>query len=529
MGVKNLNTILKGAANETGYGYYRIVIDGSNLLFSRLCSQVASLMKSRRISTWNSIGWDLLSQTRFIIENVVTDVISTINADVRKYKSSEVYLVFDGRSSPTYSLTDDMTFSDGVLIKDTPYSSLVFAEGCNSVTFNIKEQEQQQRLKSTDKSHIINTQLQRLEDDDVIDDETLAIASEVFLQSFYYQNIPNMVRLMRAVLPRLDESFKTTSYHGVLVTAIDEADLVIKNIVIGSILGIPKIPDNQYTIVISDDTDYAILFADNPKVHCRQLFRGAPVISSYKCFKRFFGSDATYDKIIRLSPLFGNDYTHHTTLIDAQSNSNDALRLFTAEPITGARKKIFNVFNTHYTQMPSQIESVDNMLYEWTINGDTRSGKTDMSNYFVQYIYSILIYRNIEKFNRCTIGAVDDVFTGMSSVLLNILNDCHGRIYTYDPSSPYVDWYKFAETVKDIIGGTSPQESPQESFTIESPEFTSMIRLYTDSPKDSLNDKTIRDIINEYCSLDTSQKSINGGVVDTQSQDPFTEAFEGFV
>lgn len=200
-------------------------------------------------------------------------------------------------------------------------------------------------------------------------------------------------------------------------------------------------PSNDYTLVISADTDYYILFADSPNVHVRNLYDNTSIYSPYRCWKRFLGDAYSYDVVIRLSAIFGNDYTAHESLMYANSHPEDAKCLFNIGDkykyenlLKNGRKKIFKVLSAYSTQdhkpksliggsKYTSVTDIDDIIYNYDIG------------YFRKYYLSTIIYTNWREYNNCTVRGtvvIDKAIYCAIRHRLNIICNNFPAIYTWN-------------------------------------------------------------------------------------------------
>lgn len=198
----------------------------------------------------------------------------------------------------------------------------------------------------------------------------------------------------------------------------------------------PSDSTKNYTLVISADTDYYILFSDTPYVHCRAL-QDTKIYSPYKCWKRFLGDAYSYDVVIRISALFGNDYTIHQKIINANTRSSDAQSLFNIDEdhkfISLADNnrtticKVIKPFIRQYQttmdhESPTPVTFIDNIIHDYDIS------------YFRKYFLSTIIYKNWRTYNRCTYrhtNYIDRVIQAQTNKVIAHLHSLYTCIYTW--------------------------------------------------------------------------------------------------
>ena len=243
MGVEGLNTIIKRTPKEALRKYRRVVIDGSNLIFAKLASNVSHLRDIFRIPEWEAIDKNLLYQTKYIIDNATRDIIGFIDRCFRTYCPDEVYLVMDPKTTPSYRVNADMLFENeseteegrvmtSGTLRDNQYLTAIMTPeeiaDTFTVEYSIKEEEQEKRKLASDKTKQTETELSKLQTLN-IEPDYVPIVSMIYKQSYHYRNVSEMLKLSRLVLLNVEEYFVGKNVY--VVDAKDEADLVIKNIV----------------------------------------------------------------------------------------------------------------------------------------------------------------------------------------------------------------------------------------------------------------------------------------------------------
>lgn len=395
----------------------------------------------------------------------------------------------------------DYTIGEGTL-KDNEYiDAILTAEEITDkydVEFSIKEEEQEKRKAASDKAKQIEKQIEKIKTLDIDPDYT-DIITNIYSQSYHYRNIPEMLKLTTAVLLAVEQHFEGKKFF--IIDAADEADLVIKNIVhynigeevditpkytrkrsnaeeqvdqktdverlrellaeedlpidippadaqteephqieIPKIKILPKIDDakRDYTLVISMDTDYCVLFSDSPYVHCKTLADNF-IYSPYKCWKNFLGEAYSYDAVIRIAALFGNDYTTKKGICSANNHPEDMQCLFNINSEHKMSKipkmsklktlfkvvpsKIYEMFRLNYNDdHPTPVTFVDYIIHEYD------------EAYFRKYYLSTIIYKNWQKYNHCYIRHTNDIVNELDNETNWVMRHIHKKyqaIYTW--------------------------------------------------------------------------------------------------
>jgi hypothetical protein len=203
---------------------------------------------------------------------------------------------------------------------------------------------------------------------------------DIYNQSFYFCVPHNLYKIISSLINELSKKYT-------IISAIDEADLVIKNIVM------TEIENKKSVIVFSRDTDYYILFSDSPAV-CVSPF--GLVYNPYYIWTSFLKQAYSYDMVIRISPLAGNDYSQSGLILLNTSldtilnlcNIDDKIDLIKNEK----RKKIKCL--SHIDCEIGKIttpEKIDDAVFRYN------------EDYFKKYFSSVIIYKNWNQFNKFNI------------------------------------------------------------------------------------------------------------------------------
>ena len=150
MGVKDLNAIITKNATELNTKQHEvIIIDGSNLLYQVLSSQLSKLKKSNMvIRQWNdAYDLPLLSQFLHIIQNSVNEISNLISRYVND-GAKEIYIVMDPGQTPGYRVNTKMMY-------DHDYEFIISTDDCyingETIELNLKSAEQELRRKRSNK------------------------------------------------------------------------------------------------------------------------------------------------------------------------------------------------------------------------------------------------------------------------------------------------------------------------------------------------------------------------------------------
>ena len=392
MGILKLNELFKSCFPEQlNKQYDFLIIDGSNILFQTLCSELSKLKKSGAIITqWQSLNIDLVSQISYIIQYAIQDISDTIN----KYFDrgvKEVVMVVDPVDPPSYVISSSFTFNH-------EYQDLIdedLKKGVN-ISLQIKSEEQEKRRAAANKTDTKIDAITEIQNLSSLSQEQKNILSSIYKQSFTFNENRQLLVLGEYVLKNVHRMMKDKNFK--LIRAQDEADLVIKNI--GE-----SYTNDEKILILSMDTDYNVLFGFNPNVDTCSLMNRYVIYNPYKCWKALFKESPSFDfdHIIRLAPLFGNDYTVKEFLISS-INLQDAISLYESriqELKEGSRsKKITKFAKTIISNPPEDelldLDLLDKYIYEWN------------QEYFEKYYRSNIIYTNWDKYNRYEEVAIPD-------------------------------------------------------------------------------------------------------------------------
>lgn len=463
MGVKNLNKILNECEQEPYDKYHSvIIIDGSNLIFQVLSRQLSKLKKEGTvINRWNSFDAPLVKMMIYIIRESINDISNQLERYFNR-GVKEIFIVTDPHQTPSYKINTTMEYNHKYEKLITGDDSLKNGE---TVELNIKFAEQNLRKERNNKEKYIDQEigyimgLKRKDESienfdpnhfDCLTEEQVNILIDIFKQSYCFNDNGNLLRLGWIVLKTIDFKFREKGVR--VVDAVDEADLVIKNIA-------SEYSEDTNILVLSMDTDYNILFSDMPNVDVSTLIRNDVIRNPCKCWKQILGNIYSYGTVIRISPILGNDYTVGEPLIGA-NNYKDILCLYNVddkfnELKRSARKKIYKV--VYGVEKPEGIlknEEVDDIIYNWCAKD-----KNKENDYFKKYYLSNIIYENWKMYGRYRIIDSQDEFTieeeretSFVKILATIDENYKNGITLYNWNSAFLftDWKEFFNSVEKI-------------------------------------------------------------------------------
>ena len=437
MGILKLNDLFKSCQTEELNKHYNIIIiDGSNMIFQTLCAQLSQMKKSGLlISQWDTINADLLTQISYIIKYSVERIHDTIQ-QYYDNGAEEIVLVLDPADTPNYLFSPSFSYNhkyQDILDRD-------LQKGVD-VVLNIKSDEQEKRRIAADKTKAKDDFIHEIETFDVLDETQKTQLIEVFKQSYTFNETRELLRLGKYVLKEVYRTFNDKPFK--IIDAIDEADLVIKNIA-------AEYDSDKLILVLSADTDYNVLFSDMPNVDTCSLIKRYIIYNPHRCWHSLFKDSACfdYDHILRCAALFGNDYTVKNFLVSA-INFSDVLKLFegrikmlrcgtNAKKITKFANSITDEDFDSSDILP--LDLLDDFLYRWD------------QHYFKQYYMSNIIYTNWNAYNHYTVMATPDELEctrELETFWFSFIPEPF-KLYKWQPEYIFTDWPKFFETLETI-------------------------------------------------------------------------------
>jgi hypothetical protein len=480
MGVKDLNNIVRKqpVANKNMPQFDTLVIDGSNLIITFVLSAASDLQRKAPKTKYNTINRNMLYQMKYIVEIAKSRGVDVLNQWLKRFRPNTIYFSMDPQKGVNYKLTTDMdisTFAREFLFNgvasvskdmDEPFD-LKSDESVEEIEFDLKTEEQEARKKASSKKPQLIEMYDKLKTDT---DDTLAT---LYRQSFHFMEPCNAIALGRMISSLIFMEFDRM-HPGILhvIAAEDEADLVIKNIgekttqPFSRKEGEEEITVQPKTLICSADTDYFILFSNNPNVYITGLHAYDKVYSPIEQWRLAFtvvyedGSEEQlikdnriFDYVIRLAPLFGNDYNRQT-IISAKKYEN-ALAVF--YPISTANTiskrsgigKLIAAEKHFYSTSVISAHKFDRLIYDYMLN----HAKID----FKRYLYSVFVYKNYSRF-----GTYHDVDISVdeTELIKNIFDkwsshpDPEGKYTVYDLINAgkyhrFYSWNYDSDTLED--------------------------------------------------------------------------------
>lgn len=443
MGVKDLNLVFSKCSKVNVSKVHEVVIiDGSNLIFQMLMSQLSKLRRNGSIiKQWDSIDMSLVHQMVFIIQKSIEDISNLIERYLNN-QTKEIFIVMDPRQSPCYIINTKMNYNHKYEHVITNDDSLSNGE---TIQVNIKMNEQEVRRKRFDKAEFMQKEINYIhllkEEPSNLSDDEINMLISIFKQSYCFKNSSEILRLSWIILKSISMKFHKDGIK--IVDAIDEADLVIKNIA-------NEFEEDVGILILSTDTDYNILFSDMPNVDVASLMKLDNIYNPHTCWKQILGDVFSYDVVIRFAPLLGNDYTVKENIVSAK-NYEDVISLLNVNGKFNtlkrySRKKIYKlVQNVKAPEGPTDLEYLDDIIYSWN------------SDYFKKYYISNIIYSNWTLYNKYNIleqqdeqAINDEIYVSLRKIL-TFCNEDYGEdetIELYEWNSNYFNnWSTFFDNL----------------------------------------------------------------------------------
>lgn len=471
MGIKNLKYLFKNIkCQQTPSTFQTMVVDGNNLIVTFLCSAKSKVEKEYTLNDWQGFSIDIVKQTKFILIEAYKMILNELRRFVNRYSIEEIWITFD----PTKNMTYDIEVDKFNLIDPSYFNTL--EKHNNVISLNLKEEEHKKREQSRSTSRDkLNSTLSSINDNEYYKElGDIELIKAIVKQSYGYNDSTLLHKLSRmlqkALISKsrftLDMNYKderedflnlnvNIDVNCKLYTARakDEADLVIKNIcndidIINN--------GNVNILVMSKDTDYKVLFADTPSIyitdlHCEYFI---PLFHPYSAWREVLPSSITnvYDYVIRLAPIFGNDYTTGHGLITLTDN-NDGVQLINA--LLKFESKELNKRTTLYKFLSAFSETEEIIS---PVELDNRIKTFMDKNYYTRYLQSVVIYTNFTYFHKFEISTKKfDFDTNLDFVYNNILLPTFENIYEFDTTS----------NIKELLQSVNKLDDFKKSFYSE--------------------------------------------------------------
>ena len=416
MGIINLNEIQKHSVhskyNPKTFKANTIIIDGNNLLFNRLTAIRASFANTYSNLELNTIDKPLLYQLVSILNATIKGIVDMItNYYYNSLKGEKnIIIVFDPPNTPNY-----------------------YIPGAGIMTLKRKEEENR-----------INKQKRQFDKMQTkIDDLKLKYSDEIELiynQLSYLLNDSNIKKLMPIIKNELLYIYRKTQdqndssdtsgnkytsefnfkqqpvdicKHVYLIQSISEADLVIYNLA--------KLLNYAPVLIRSMDSDYYVLCSNLKNVFKRDIsdktknkttgkYEDTLIYNTWIIWREIFGTNITYDDIITMATMAGNDYTAKTSLYSFKVDNYKKIYEGDFSKITRSAKHIYPYVNRGF----SNINDIVNKYCE--DNEDARN--------------SMLIYKHIDdnfQFDESQISSFK-----LNDLVMKIQNELNNDFYDYE-------------------------------------------------------------------------------------------------
>lgn len=436
MGVSDLRKLIKdfpGATKVDGeYPYTNVIIDCSNLITTFIMRHLSSLEYTSQITFRNYvvkmdraelIMLSIDDQIELIIRKVIADTIDLISKCKLWFPFVEnIILVSDPVGEYNYKYTfnkrikmtniDNMMFYHWLKLRKMEKSKIY------DIRFNSKEEEKKIRIKSQ-ASQRLNpiTVFQNNKVVEVfneyefpeVEDMELNRIHHILRHCSYFIKRGNAMKLIPMIQQQLIETFKDDSKVKYFCSAT-EADVFIKAYYMNYL-------EDEYTLVISNDTDYSILFGEIETVDVVTLtpFQRFEIRNPYSYWSSLFDCEGENLRLIlaRLSALLGNDYTCHKRQLVCDPNTvEDWPMLFNAadrsieEEVTYKRStnigKLLRLSQEYYdTDLLKQYED-DEKYVKAKMFKHVDAAVMENDEFFKSYYETLLIYMNIEYYYQYT-------------------------------------------------------------------------------------------------------------------------------
>lgn len=456
MGVQDLNKLINSAekVKSINRDYENIIIDASNLLFTLIYRSLSNLTSfdsiefekftvksNNRIFTPLNINDQLDKLTNLTIR----DTNSIISQLLNNYSNIEnIYLISD----PITDIKYKYVYNDKIKMNCANKNLYDYWVKINNfkidnpndieMEFSSKDDEKKLRVSRSKEPFIdiINNQTKecviRIDNYDIFnpksqlyrlpedlsekDTQEIEYIYKILYVTTYFvkkSNLFAMLLYFQSELNKLSESQKKLKY----LTSNSEADIFIKAFYKNNL-------QDSKTLIISNDTDYFMLFAEYKNVDITKIssFNLSGIYNPYSFWTSNLNiTNPNYLKHImpRISALFGNDYTIHNRLIVSDLEFLKYIcNLFQTDKFKLVLKSLEDdkiKKNTSIYKFVSSLNDVISVVEK--INKSQVSSMTDLLNcidltvikhvvksgkfrYFNGYYETLLIYLNFEHYAK---------------------------------------------------------------------------------------------------------------------------------
>lgn len=458
MGVKDLNKIAeaKDENNENaGFPfaeeclYDHIIIDCSNLIVTYLFRHFAKLPSADRFSTakfdvvtsssFQLKIMDARDQMKYLVDHVVKDVKDLLTKCMNSLTSSHIVLISDPNNTYTYKYLYNSSVKM-TCVNEQMFKHWVSTNGYTNfsdISFDSKEEERKKRVDEQsivqpveiyNKEHILLYSTPNYDNFNVYspDGELLDGSKDaVDLMKFLYQatffldrtRVMHLIPLIQKGIQELISTMEGVEYW----IAETEADVFIKGIFKEKFA-------KDHVLMLSNDTDYLILFGEFANVDVGKItpFDIKKIRNPYRYWSELFKvKDRVYLRMIlmRLSALFGNDYTLHDRKLVADPrfieyvpyffnlaghtiHELDEIHFHATSSINKLRKAILEIRDEVDEELEQEMANAKTLtdLKKWKLNRTfrylDRVMMTMPKEYFNGYFETLLIYMNFNFYTR---------------------------------------------------------------------------------------------------------------------------------
>lgn len=398
MGIEKLNTLLINATQYEGK-FDTIIIDGSNLLITFISAVVSGIKKKNYYAPWNTFNLDLIRILYEIIHQTTDSILLNLNLIRRCLlnKNGKIIFIVDSNIEPSY-----ITYNNKILY--------------------LKSEERKARKQKQDRSKLINEEIEKIKleygifiGDSCINENEII---NLFSQLDYFNNVGNYLKLIPIILHNVMKNVDNITF----IQAISEADFVIKNLA--------NIYNDHPVLIMSEDTDYILLLSDIENVYKTSIKVKQPIYYPYEFWKEIINEQISYDKLIYITTLMGNDYVGHKTFLTMDTKNN--------EKNINKIKGLCNIDNHLNDDIKnSAMKKIKPILTDFKPNGF--STIKDYENIFnkldEEYNNAILIYNSwIYNFNYNIIIYEKNSFETLLENILNKYKQTFKFIIKFDKS-----------------------------------------------------------------------------------------------
>lgn len=421
MGIKNFKIFRDNFKPSDKRKFDYIIIDGSNLLITFLSVSLNELFDKFGKNFLGGSNVDIIKQSVFLMKHTAKFIINHVNILKYKYQPKDIYIVMDPLETPVYIINNDSDYIKEIFATIVGDESEIPNDPIIKCTLKSLEQEKRRKYNDIDKCR--NTLEKKLKvylenEDEFMKlfggdkfDETYEQISKIMMSNSQLSFQHQILQLMQLTLDEISEQNIDDNFN--LIRAKSEADLAIK--CIASTL-------SGTILIMSKDVDYYILFSDMENAYCSELGCSKLIYNPYNIWKEFLGTYYSYDLVIRISPILGNDYTVHDKLIDCK-NYEDIISLFNIDgklSSLGINKrktvgKLVSKFPVIYGVI-TPIE-LDKLIYE------------NNRKFFNEYYKSVMIYSNWKVY-----GEYEKIQSNFEKNILKLMQYV-GDVYIYSEES----------------------------------------------------------------------------------------------